>query len=455
MLSGVKKEDPKRQPRRPENNSFRDAPKAREIVLAVDLGTYEQAVEDNEVFRRLLEEHYAREPECFPPEFENGFRFKDFKHSKKMDLRIRRITLGFGEEARHWRVVPCQIMPYMTGRTQDVEKPLFLRKFNTPYWALAYVFGRDPNYYHRVERRMGKASIAGSLAGRVEIEKDDASGGKDLTVNCALPEDIACDEKHAKYLGEKVYVAMSAGGGCVLGAELTEGADARSLAEGYGVVKDEIERAAPGHKIKSINTDGFSSTVAALRGVYGASVVFITCILHLFIALRDGCKRKYREDFEVVATGLWWCYEAETKRAFAQRWRSLIKWCRDHAEWLPEKILNKLNRAHENKLHLYKAWYDRSQAHRVSTAIDRVMGLLDRRLFAMRHLHGHLENSRLLIRAWAHLHNFAPWNPHTAKTQNAKCPAEKLTGLRYRDNWLENFRVASSMGGYRYSPKTS
>ncbi len=59
----------------------------------------------------------------------------------------------------------------------------------------------------------------------------------------------------------------------------------------------------------------------------------------------------------------------------------------------------------------------------------------------------------LLVRAWAHLHNFCPWNPHTAKRKGAKCPAENLTGSRYRENWLENFRVAGSMGGCRHAPK--
>ena len=453
------KEDPKRQPQRPKDNAFRQPVVTREIVLPLDLQAYTEAIGDNERLRSVLAECYAKHPECFPPEFENGFGFKDFKYSKKLDRRFRRIRVGFGSEERFYRVVPCDVMPYMVGLTEDVEKALFLRKFNVPYWALEYVFGRYGNYYWRIERRMGMSSIAGSLRGDVEVELElnEESGVMEAVGSqCALPSDLACDEKHAKYLGEKAYVAMSAGGGCVLGAELTEGADKVSLAEGYGVLKDEIERAAPGHEIKSINSDGYSSTSAALREVWGSSVVLITCILHLFIALRDGCKRKYKEQFEGVADGFWYCYEAETKSSFVQRWRAFIKTCvEDAADWLPEKMIGKLMRANENKLSSYKAWYDRPEGHRVSLAVDRPMGSLDRRLFAMRHLRGHFINSRLLIRAWAHLYNFAPWNPHTAKTKKARCPAEHLTKIRYRDNWLENFRVASSCGGIRCSPKTS
>lgn len=455
----VKKNDPKRQPRRPEDSTFRQPVPSREIVIPVDLETYSKAIENNDQLRSLLADCYARHPECFPPEFENGFGFKDFKYSKKMDLRIRRIRVGFGSEERFYRVVPCDVMPYMTAQVQEVEKALFLRKFNVPYWGLEHAFGRSSSFYWRIEKRMGMTSIAGTLTGEVEVEiKENKKTGtvERSACECALPEDLACDEKHAKYLGEKAYVAMSAGGGCVLGAELTEGCDKASLAEGYGVLKEEIARAAPGHEIKSVNGDGYSSTTAALRQVWGSSAVLITCILHLYIALRDGCKRKYKEQFEGVADGFWYCFEAETKRSFVQRWRAFIKTCvTEAADWLPEKMLGKLQRADENKLSSYKAWYDRPQGHRVSVAVDRVMGSLDRRLFAMRHLRGHFVNSRLLIRAWAHLHNFAPWNPHTAKMKNARCPAEHLTKQRYRENWLENFRVASSLAGYRYSPKTS
>ena len=419
---------------------------AREIVIPVSLEDYLEAVKDNDSFRRLLASCYELHPECFPPEFDSRFSFKDFKHSKKMNISIRRIRVGLGTDAHFWRVVPCDVMPYMVGRTLEVEKALFLRKFNVPYWGLEVVFGRSSNYFWRIERRMGMTSIAGCLTGRQgSDEAGEETGG-------ALPEDICCDEKHAKYLGTKAYVAVTAGGGCVLGAELTEGADKDSLAQGYCVLKDEIAQAAPGHEIKSVNIDGYSSTVAAMREVWGGALL-ITCILHLYIGMRDGCKRKYRDQFEAVADVFWWCYEAETKRGFAQRWRAFVNLCAESTEWLPERINEKVKRADERKLPFYKAWYDRPEAHRVSVAVDRVMGSLDRKLFAMRHLRGHFVNSRLLVRAWAHLHNFCPWNPHTAKSKGTKCPAEHLTQFRYRKNWLQNFRVAGSMSGWSRSPK--
>ncbi|MCB1095772.1 MAG: hypothetical protein KDN22_09375 [Verrucomicrobiae bacterium] len=96
----------------------------------------------------------------------------------------------------------------------------------------------------------------------------------------------------------------------------------------------------------------------------------ITCILHLFIGIRDGCKRKYREQFEVIASDFWYCYEAGTKRGFALRWSAFMKRCLAFGDWLPQRMIGKLIRADENKLASYKAWYDRPEGHRVSTEVD-------------------------------------------------------------------------------------
>jgi len=52
-------------------------------------------------------------------------------------------------------------MPYMTARTEDVEGPLFLRKFGVPFWALAHIFGHDPIMY-RLECGLGRFSVVGT-----------------------------------------------------------------------------------------------------------------------------------------------------------------------------------------------------------------------------------------------------------------------------------------------------
>ncbi len=63
-------------------------------------------------------------------------------------VRLRRIELHTGSV---FTIRPSFVMPYMTGYTDDVEKPLFLRRWGVPHWALAYVFGRDEQYWYRLE----------------------------------------------------------------------------------------------------------------------------------------------------------------------------------------------------------------------------------------------------------------------------------------------------------------
>ena len=70
---------PKRQPQRPRDDTFREPVVSREIVIPVDLETYEAAIKDNDVVRALLNQCYANHPECFPPGFDRNFGFKDFK----------------------------------------------------------------------------------------------------------------------------------------------------------------------------------------------------------------------------------------------------------------------------------------------------------------------------------------------------------------------------------------
>lgn len=416
-----------------DQSNTRRPPGASEIVLPISSDEYQEVIDNPVGFRSMLDEQFNANPQCFPINFAEGFQFKDSSVSSKMDMRIRRITVGSGDDVRFFRVVPCDILPHMCGKTEEVADALLLRKCNVPYWMLSKIFGRCESFYYRVECRLGRSSIVGAVQGR----------------NGELPEDLCCDEKHASHLGEKAYITTTVGGGCVLGAHLCEGADAQSLAEGYQVARDEMAQANPDHCVGSINVDGFTATTAALRLVYGP-VIMITCILHLYISLRDGAKKKYPEKFREIADLLWWTYAATSLRSFAQRWVSFMRWAEDNQDEIPERLLSKLRNAYKNKLAGYKAYYARPSGYRVSSTIDRMMGSLDRRLFAMRHLHGYRASSNLLIRAWAHLHNFTPWNPQAVRKHNAQCPAERLTGFRYRDNWLENFRVASSLQGYRF-----
>lgn len=87
-------------------------------------------------------------PELFPAEIVEGYRMKDMYWSKKQGIATRRIEIA----GTAYTICPSFVMPYMTGLVDEVEKGLFLRRFSVPFWALSYLFGKDPMYWYRVEK---------------------------------------------------------------------------------------------------------------------------------------------------------------------------------------------------------------------------------------------------------------------------------------------------------------
>jgi len=150
---------------------------------------------------------------------------------------------------------PSFVMPCMTGYTDDIEKAPFLRKWAVPYDALVYIFGRDANYWYRLENRFGRNSIVGATV-------------KDAN---KLPKDLLADEtcaehsrsKHTRFNGDKAYLATTVGQDCVLGLSIALGADENSLTEAYGHFKTEAQNVSPDYTPETVNTDGWLSTCLA------------------------------------------------------------------------------------------------------------------------------------------------------------------------------------------------
>ena len=104
--------------------------------------------------RRIQSEDY---PELFPDAFPWGYAFFGFTDfSIKQQLRCRRTRLDQGYTV--FSVAPAFVMPYMTGRVQDVDHALFLMRFHVPCWAIAHVFGREAMYWYRLEQSLGRFS---------------------------------------------------------------------------------------------------------------------------------------------------------------------------------------------------------------------------------------------------------------------------------------------------------
>lgn len=121
---------------------------------------YPHLVSDRKAFRRYLDRMIAEHPELFPAEISQGYCFHGFVKSGKLNLVTRRIRLKSNREAYQLR--PDSVMPYMIGRTDEVEKGLYLRRYGVPYEGLAHVLGHSAKYWYRATQALGRPSIVGT-----------------------------------------------------------------------------------------------------------------------------------------------------------------------------------------------------------------------------------------------------------------------------------------------------
>jgi hypothetical protein len=67
-------------------------------------------------------EQVVDDPERFPAEIRRGYRMKDVYHPRKTGYGLRRIEL---RNLQCYLVRPSFLMPYLSGRTEDAQAPLF------------------------------------------------------------------------------------------------------------------------------------------------------------------------------------------------------------------------------------------------------------------------------------------------------------------------------------------
>lgn len=402
----------------------------RTLRLPIAETDYERFMTDTVYARARLADLYEHHPELFPENWAAGYALYGFTaESKKQAMRCRRVRLAADRTV--WAVSPVFVMPYFSARTVAVEKALFLMKFHVPCWALAYVFGRDPMYWYRLEQGLGRFSVVGTTVKTPE----------------ALPADLVADEKHSRRNGQKVYLATTAGGECILGASVAEAASEPALTAAYGVFADEACAVDLDYAPETVNTDGWAATQAAWKALF-PTVAVILCFLHAFLKVRDRATKALAEHFGLLRERIWSAYHAPSKASFAQRLRRLCEWT---SAQLPESPMKAQVLALCEKRSRFSRAYEHDNAHRTSNMIDRLMRVLDRACFNGQYFHGTTATAELRVRALALLWNFCPSSPQTIKKHGGQnSPAIRLNNKAYSDNWLENLLASGSCNGIKH-----
>lgn len=412
--------------RHPPHNGYKGH---KTIRFPIDEHQYSDFLHDRQRARAYLDDLLLEHSEIFPAEMSHGYSFNGFTEvSAKLGLRQRRVRLC--TTGHVFTLTPSFVLPYMSGRTEEVEKALFLLRFHVPYWALAYVFGRTAMYWYDLQCSLGRLSLVGTTLARAD----------------ALPGDVVADEKHTRLAGQKAYVAMTAGADCILGASVTGEATTTALETAYGVFASEAKVLKSDYTPETVNTDGWKATQQAWRRLF-PQITVILCFLHAFIKIRDRATKPMKEAFAMIGDKVWQAYRSQTKREFAQRLRRLREWAELSLAACPMK-------AHVLDLCAKRAQfiqsYDHVRAHRTSVMVDRLMKFMDRAFFMAQYFHGTQESAELRVRSLALLWNFCPSSPETVtKHKGQRSPAERLNGKRYAESWLENLLVSGSMNGYR------
>jgi hypothetical protein len=129
------------------------------LPIAADID-YDQLVKDTPAFRVYLDKMIATHPELFPVGVEQGDCFHGFVESGKLHLSTRRIRLKCNGQA--YQIRPDTVMPYMIGKSEEVEKGLYLRRYGVPYEGIAQVLGDSAMYWYHATQALGRASIVGT-----------------------------------------------------------------------------------------------------------------------------------------------------------------------------------------------------------------------------------------------------------------------------------------------------
>ncbi len=155
-------------------------------------------------------------------------------------------------------------LPYLTGYTDDVEKALFLRRFDVPFWALTYVFGRNDDYWYRQENQFGRYDLVRTVVKDPERTTRPCIGRR---------KDHLAEWRRSRGRHHRRRRLHFGRFGCA-GVQNTE-----NLTEAYQHFNQEAQALKPGYMPETVNTDGWNATQRAWLNLF-PMIIIIECFLH-------------------------------------------------------------------------------------------------------------------------------------------------------------------------------
>ena len=404
---------------------------SRQICLPLDPETYQRIWDDAQAVRRLVEDLLSRHPELFPEAMTRGFTLcgKLPLSQKLPGICLRRVRVTETDElgqatTRDFFLRPSFVLPYCCGTVDDAANGMLLLSYGVPYHVVAVCCGRNAMYWYRLERALGRNSVVGTTV-------------RDPRV---LPQHLAADEHHAQLRGENAYVAMTAGGHCLLGIAVSPTASEVDLTAAYGRFQVEAADVSAEYTPETVNTDGWKATQAAWRTLF-PKIALILCFLHGFLKIRDRGRKAVELHRKV-----WEVYRATSAQAFREAMESFRQWCMARVWSGP---IHEALEKHWGHTEEYVLGSCQPGCHRTSNQVDRPMNALYRLLYGDRTLHGHLDMAESRLRGWALLMNFRPFEPQTRRRTGYQSAAHRLNNRKYHAHWLHNLYISASLGGFR------
>jgi hypothetical protein len=271
-----------------------------------------------------------------------------------------------------------------------------------------------------------------------------------VLTRCGLPLPIyfLADEKHSRWLAEKVYLPTIVSGRVLWHLGYTEEANAAAFTQSYGEFQRVASHQEPSYQVKGVLIDGFDSTAKSLRTLFPRARLG-NCLRHALhklpgklTAIPSAMRQTLRSQFHTLLSR---ARQRKSLRVFAlgQRLRHFV----DHiARTAGAATGERVRRWVQDKKAGWYAVLADPQMPVTSTLLDQAHNAIERKLFAMKGFHHPGGNQQAFLTGLAHLYNLVPYQ---RRAQHAgQCGVEVEGGTVPTRDWFLNLQILTS-GGFR------